>query len=432
MMQETLRRSSSVFPFVIDVIECEEKFVSAKVEMFPTMFFNTQAVSDSETLAQTQGLAFQQSLRPLLFSMKLFGIFFEKNNASTTRHFDMGTLSQKLSMCLKKEKYKISKKNDASPRRYGTCWVNTPKIYATVVLLVMWVQFFRMFSAFTREDTSTIAIISKLLYVNYTLKCALMFTSYYRASYGGALRKSLNEIQIILEHDMSFRKRVLIYTVLAWIVTIVNTSFMICMVLYPSTPSLDSLLAPINTQITNFSSTTILVVQIIFITFNVYMNASWVFAGAASSTITSMFATLFLDINARVKLAIGADGRFEGDLERFRQQHQHVSRLIDESDKYISLYMGSTVVCNIATFVMVLYSLIFDQLKNTLICVILAFWIVASALHLTITAFGAVKVNNAVSIANIIVNYDSYMSICLNNQITIYTVFFVTVKLEAC
>jgi len=162
------------------------------------------------------------------------------------------------------------------------------------------------------------------------------------------------------------------------------------------------------------------------------MNASWVFAGAASSTITSMFATLFLDINARVKLAIGADGRFEGDLERFRQQHQHVSRLIDESDKYISLYMGSTVVCNIATFVMVLYSLIFDQLKNTLICVILAFWIVASALHLTITAFGAVKVNNAVSIANIIVNYDSYMSICLNNQITIYTVFFVTVKLEAC
>jgi len=92
-------------------------------------------------------------------------------------------------------------------------------------------------------------------------------------------------------------------------------------------------------------------------------------------------------------LAIGEDGRFEGNLEKFRQKHQRISRLVDEIDKFLSLYVGTAVVCSTATFVLVLYSLIFIRNNTSPAIVILSFWMIATALHLTIAAFGAVKVN---------------------------------------
>jgi len=128
------------------------------------------------------------------------------------------------------------------------------------------------------------------------------------------------------------------------------------------------------------------------------MNANWTMTTAASCTITSSFTYLFCELNAKVKASINADGRFEENLEGYRQQHQHISRLVDKTDKFLHLYMGTTVVCNIAMTVMVLYFMIFAPYITPEILLMTSVWIFNTVSHLIITALGAVKLNNAVNI----------------------------------
>jgi len=200
--------------------------------------FDKHTDCDIEKKTNLRHRVFQESLCPLLFSMRLFGLHFENRPDSMTP--DVYEEYKILTRRFKAENDKGSSETHAS--RYGWCLANKSKIYSTSVLILMWVQFFRILSAFTSGDTMTV-IVTKLVFVNYTFKCALMFTSYYRASYRGMLEKTLQKFPEISDSEINIGKHVILYTAFAWIVTISNTIFLAYMTLYLFNSATDSLLA---------------------------------------------------------------------------------------------------------------------------------------------------------------------------------------------
>jgi len=205
--------------------------------------------------------------------------------------------------------------------------------------------------------------------------------------------------------ELPMHNRVIIYTIVAWIVAIMITVFVTLISISPLGSFGNFLISPFCDQTNDCSFTTKLILNIIAVMINIYMNAAWTLATAASCTIAASFTHLFLDVNTKVIAWINADGRFEGNLENLRQQHQRIARLVDKTDKFLTLYIATAVVCNIATDVCVLYFLIFNQYNTLMVVTTMGIWMVVSNGNLIITASESIKVNNSVSIRVLILFY---------------------------
>ena len=139
-----------------------------------------------------------KSLSPLINSMRAFGLYF-------TRKPRVGpaTSSQR------RRKVIISCRS----------W-NLSRIYATIMLVVMWLNTVRNCFVFDGSETLGANLFMKLAAIMNTLLIAVLHTSYYVASHTGSLDRILRQVNVFTsDFSAKYSRRAKVLTVICWIVT---------------------------------------------------------------------------------------------------------------------------------------------------------------------------------------------------------------------
>jgi len=87
------------------------------------------------------------------------------------------------------------------------------------------------------------------------------------------------------------------------------------------------------------------------------------------------------------------------DIETFRQKHQEISMTVTDVDDYLMFSNASAFCCQLACFIILLYSMIFYNSYTTDPVVITSqvFWMLLLSVGLTLTAAGGIIVHHYVS-----------------------------------
>jgi len=156
---------------------------------------NSEEVNDTEDQNVPKRRTIGEALRPLLASMKLFGLYC--NHRSVDSGDDLDKKSRK--------------------------W-NANTIYGAVVATVLWINAFRMFSMFTREERFGLLLFNKLIIVTWMIQCAVSQTAFYAASFSGRLAVVFNQ-PLADSCARHARKFSVIYTVVAWSIIMLGSAF---------------------------------------------------------------------------------------------------------------------------------------------------------------------------------------------------------------
>jgi len=124
------------------------------------------------------------SLTPLLFSMKLFGMYFEREDRHRRRTDDP-------------EWDPASSENRRSSRRL--------RVYATVVLFLVWLNAVRFGSLFA-TDNNYGKLLTKINTLSWFVLLAIMFTAYYVASHRRQLVELILTVPVTRDCVVSARR----------------------------------------------------------------------------------------------------------------------------------------------------------------------------------------------------------------------------------
>ena len=147
-----------------------------------------------------------KSLSPLINSMRLFGLYFSREprmGSSTT-----------------------SRLNQEGNKRCQR-W-NLAQIYATVTLLVSWLNSIRTFLIIDGEKTLRAELLVKIGLISSVFFTALLFTAYYVASHTGSLDRVVHQVTLsTAEVSSKSNRRAKVVSVICWTLLVLNFLFYI-------------------------------------------------------------------------------------------------------------------------------------------------------------------------------------------------------------
>ena len=142
------------------------------------------------------------SLSPLLFSMKLFGLYFERQDRHRRRTDDP----------------EWNHPATTSARTSSTCL----RIYATVVLILMWLNAARFATVFNSSDHFGAKLLLKTAIFTWCCLVAVFQTAYYYASHSGQLLKVLLTLPVTGDCVRGARRAAVGLTVFVSIVLVID------------------------------------------------------------------------------------------------------------------------------------------------------------------------------------------------------------------
>ena len=246
------------------------------------------------------------SLSPLLFSMKLFGLYFRQERRPRPRPTDDPEL------------------NEATTKT-GSAWSKL-RVYATAVLILSWLNAFRLASMFTKSDRFGAVLLFKIaVFTSYCLS-AIMNTAYYFASYTGQLAEVLLTLPVTPECVRGAHRVAVCLTSCAWITAIVQGTFSVYFYFF-NDGNYDFSLSPFVTYIVVPEDKTT-IARLIGIPLNLSPFPCSLFVQVMTQVFVYVFYHQFGKLNQHFCRALGKQGEFKGDLSVFRRRHS----LVDEED----------------------------------------------------------------------------------------------------
>jgi len=110
----------------------------------------------------------------------------------------------------------------------------------------------------------------------------------------------------------------------------------------------------------------------------------------------------FHELNEDFSKCISGEGEFRGNFEQFRRRHQTISRRVQEADQFLMMSNGANFCCQVATIILVLYSIIFyrdDTISPDLESAVAYIgWLFFSVFSLALVAGQAMILNHKASI----------------------------------
>jgi len=184
--------------------------------------------------------------------------------------------------------------------------------------------------------------------------------------------------------------------IIAWLFIVSNIAFYAYDVFISGESTV--LITPLNTHIPVNNYYLVITASLLCIFLFAYIYAAWCFTTAMTVFVSMLLWREFQSFNNRFKSCIRF-GSFEGDLDLYRLRHQRLSRLVEKADRIFWISIGGSVVCDVATFVVTLYCLIWGPTFGGSVFIKLAlfYYTITTAIHLSITAFSSILVNNSVS-----------------------------------
>jgi len=309
-----------------------------------------------------------ECLRPLLTSMRLFGLYFSRQ---------------------------LENAGD-NPDKKSRKW-NVWMIYAVVVVVLLWVNAVRMFSVFTSEDKFDVMLLSKILNVIWMIQCAISQTVFHTSSYSGALQSVFLKMKLSDECAIYLRKIAIVYTAVVWSLITMGSAFFVYGFFF-TVGFMDVMVAPFQIH---FTSSNLLVVQIVVYFFSFYLLSAQMFPQAMTFLLAMLVSFQFRRVNAALDSCLESRNRLveDSEIETFRQQHQEISMSVSRIDDCLMFSNASAFCCQLSGLILILYTLIFyhSSINDPIIITGFVFWMIIMSVGLTFTAAAGIMVNHYVS-----------------------------------
>ena len=236
------------------------------------------------------------SLSPLLFSMKLFGLYFHREH----RH------------------RRSTDDPEWNPSKSGSSF-SALQIYATTVLIIVWLNAIRLCTLFDISDHFGHLLLMKMRAFAIFNLTAIMFSACYYASHTGKLFRVLLTLPVTLECVRGARWVAVRVTAIMWFSTAVNLSIL-AYVHFANNGEYDFTAAPFGTYI-DVPEDKIMAVRLCSYLTYILIIPGILFSHAMTLVIVYVFCHEFKKLKKNFCRAIGKGGHFNGDLSLFRRRH---------------------------------------------------------------------------------------------------------------
>jgi len=246
------------------------------------------------------------SLSPLLFSMKLFGLYFHREDPHRRRTDD-------------------PEWNPATTTTRTSS--NRLRVYATVILILVWLNAVRFTTVFTRQDRFGAELLMKIMMVTWFCLTAIFQTAYYYASHTGQLTKIMSTLPVSRRCVRGARRFALGITVFIWITMAADLAA--GSYFYFSSDRFDFIITPFVTHIyvpeENMKTARILA----------YMTYALIFPGvflshSMNQLLVYVFYFEYKKLKRNFRRTLGERGQFAGDLSLFRRRHRAVDVVVQQ------------------------------------------------------------------------------------------------------
>jgi len=240
------------------------------------------------------------SLSPLLFSMKLFGLYFHRQERRP-RPTDDPELNP------------VSTTTTSTP----SIW---PRISATIVLILVWLNAVRFVFVFTATDQFGAKLLREIMFFSWFGLIAVMYTACYVACHTGKLLKVLKTIRVTQDCVTRVRRCALALTALCWIsvaIDAIGGAFLIF-----SHREYDFLFTPFYSHLPAPRDKIAIIVKVIGFIGMLYTFPSIFFSHAMNAIMVYVFYSQYKKVKRHFRRALGEEGRFNGDLSIFRRRHR--------------------------------------------------------------------------------------------------------------
>jgi len=316
---------------------------------------------DSEAVPRRK-ITIEEGLRPLLASMKLFGLYFTR----------------------------------PSENKQSRRW-NAHMIYAVSVVILLWVNALRVLSIFTHEDKFGMVLLTKLVATTWFMQCAVSQTAFYTASFSGRLAVVFHQV---LDDSCArnARKFSTFYTVVAWTVIVSGSAFF-AYGFFSDMNMMDVMLAPFQVHIIVSHP---LVLRIITSFISVYCLSAYILSQVITFVLAMIFSHQFMKVRDSLRRCLDNHQRqvSDQDIETLRQRHQEISMNVSNVDDSLMFSNASAFCCQLFCLILLLYILTFyhSLITDAVVVMSQVFWLLTVSIGLVLTAAGGIIVHHHVSL----------------------------------
>jgi len=296
--------------------------------------------------------------------MKLFGLFFHREDRFRQRTDDP--------------------QRSPTTKATGSAW-NKLRVYATVVLIVAWLNVFRLAFLFTKGDHFGAMLLMKISVLSWFGLSAILQTAYYYASHTGKLLKVLLTLPVTTDCVRSARRTAVVITAFGWLTMIGNGTIVVYFYL-ASNGRFDYNLAPMFTYI-DIPGDKIILARLAGSFLHCLQLPCSLFPLMMTQVLVYIFYHEFKKLKKNFCRALGKRGQFTGtgDLSVFRRRHklmneiwrfrarsnleisrvflrrrhQTLSSAVNKVDGFMMISNVGGFVCHIINTIVLLYSMMF-------------------------------------------------------------------------
>jgi len=315
------------------------------------------------------------SLSSLLFNMKLFGLYFHREDPHQQRTDD-------------------PEWNPATTlTRSSSSWL---RIYATVILILVWSNAVRLLSLFDKSDHFGAVLLMKMMVILWFSLTAIMYTAYYFASHTGKLFKVLQTLPLSPDRVRYVRRLSVTLTASMWISAVIHLS-VLAYIHFTTTGEYDFTVAPLVTYI-YVPEDRITIARLCGYVTYIFIFPGMLLCHAMNLVIVYVVCREYKKLKKDFRRAVGESGQFTGDLPSFRRRHQTLSRAVGKMDGFLMFSNVGGFVCHIAIIIILIYCIVFYRESTATPVSALAhiFWLSANIKGLFFSASACIMVNHTV------------------------------------
>ena len=330
--------------------------------------------------------AWQEIAGPLIFAMKIFGLYHENTQS-------IGIVQ-------------VSDSNLAGKTRRSNIRARFLMFYQVCVVFILWLNLTRFITSFTVTFINEglilydhiaygawfiqVAINSSVLFwVCWNTNALPLFQKHWNSLIQRNSGFPVKESHKTLRHDFATKKDkfATACAVLGCFIAILNTSFLVILVFTFGTDSTFALptCGPFTSEV--FCALTL--------TIPYSTSAAWVFPLLLFSVMCHIITDQFSQLNAEFVSSLSENSSIDfALLNSFRRRHAVLCRSVELADNVLSPIAATSYITNISIIIFILYQL-FDQTDIFYIGLSL-FWIACTMMGISILSYFAVKVNEKV------------------------------------
>jgi len=323
------------------------------------------------------GDALLKCFSPLLNSMRVFGLYFTQ---ASRRIHDVSSVTP----------------YPAVPKKW-----NKGRIYAVIILVILWLNMARMLGVFEQTDKFGYDLFLKLALVSAALCGALLQTACFVACQTGNLDRVFFDARLPKSDHVRYRRLAVIHTMACWIL-VVTEMLIIAVPLFLDNEYWNYSMTPFGNYFA-VSGPLILLLKLFVLTHYFFLYGAWILPQSVNYMITSVLYDQFRALNKDFHRAVGCGGEFHGSIREFRQRHQALSHSVQNADQFMMISNVAGFCCHILNLIVIFYSSVFfaDESMggNAFFPIVRVIWLVEIVSVLTLTGCQGIVINHVVRIA---------------------------------